>query len=136
MGACVVDRVELSVHIEDCDCRPALHTYRLSDWNIVCRLLLEQQQLLLLIAEHAVQCTTEHQVGLRSPTITTAQITATQPRRCKMCNNSHAVIATAPKIPSQRVARALSILPLWAQRGPLGVTVLARHLGDHKSTAT
>lgn len=53
-----------------------------------------------------------------------------------MCNNSHAVIATEPKTPSQSVDRALSILTLLAQRGPLGVTDLARHLGVHKSTAT
>ncbi|MFI6026731.1 IclR family transcriptional regulator [Amycolatopsis magusensis] len=53
-----------------------------------------------------------------------------------MHNNTEPAAVREPRSPSQTVDRALSILTLLAQRGPSGVTELARELGVHKSTTT
>ncbi|MEV0698065.1 IclR family transcriptional regulator [Saccharopolyspora sp. NPDC050389] len=53
-----------------------------------------------------------------------------------MHNNGKAAVAAEPRTPTQAVDRALSMLVLLAQRGPSGVTELARELGVHKSTAS
>ncbi|MER7080639.1 transcriptional regulator, IclR family [Saccharopolyspora kobensis] len=53
-----------------------------------------------------------------------------------MHNNGKDAAAAEPRTPTQAVDRALSMLVLLAQRGPSGVTELARELGVHKSTAS
>lgn len=53
-----------------------------------------------------------------------------------MHNNDEPTGSAEPRSPSQAVERALSMLTLLAQRGPSGVTELARELGVHKSTAS
>ncbi|GLY71545.1 IclR family transcriptional regulator [Amycolatopsis taiwanensis] len=53
-----------------------------------------------------------------------------------MYNNGDDAGSAEPRTPSQAVDRALSMLTLLAQRGPSGVTELAREIGVHKSTAS
>ncbi|TDC95475.1 IclR family transcriptional regulator [Saccharopolyspora aridisoli] len=53
-----------------------------------------------------------------------------------MHNKSEAVGTAEPRTATQAVERALSLLVLLGQRGPSGVTELARELGVHKSTAS
>ncbi|AXB42768.1 IclR family transcriptional regulator [Amycolatopsis albispora] len=53
-----------------------------------------------------------------------------------MYNSGDTAGTGEPRSSSQTVDRALSMLTLLAQRGPAGVTDLARELGVHKSTAT
>ncbi|MBN6039719.1 IclR family transcriptional regulator [Amycolatopsis sp. 195334CR] len=53
-----------------------------------------------------------------------------------MYNTGDTTSAGEPRSSAQTVDRALSMLTLLAQRGPSGVTELARELGVHKSTAT
>ncbi|WP_190813338.1 IclR family transcriptional regulator [Saccharopolyspora pogona] len=53
-----------------------------------------------------------------------------------MHNNNKIAAKSEPRTQTQAVDRALSMLVLLAQRGPAGVTELARELGVHKSTAS
>lgn len=53
-----------------------------------------------------------------------------------MHNKSKVAGTAEPRTATQAVERALSMLVLLGQRGPSGVTELARELGVHKSTAS